>query len=61
MVSIIHALGASLRLQIKLIFTFDNLVTLSFESEKDKSWQVLPRLLRKTPKLQNLVIKVSVS
>ncbi|CAN7063854.1 unnamed protein product [Brassica oleracea var. botrytis] len=49
--------SASLRLQIKLIFTFDNLVTLSFESEKDKSWQVLPRLLRKTPKLQNLVIK----
>ncbi|RID48302.1 hypothetical protein BRARA_I04823 [Brassica rapa] len=41
----------------KLIFTFDNLVTLSFESDKDKSWQVLPRLLRKTPKLQNLVIK----
>ncbi|XP_033134438.1 F-box/LRR-repeat protein At5g35995-like [Brassica rapa] len=41
----------------KLIFTFDNLVTLSLESDKDKSWQVLPRLLRKTPKLQNLVIK----
>ncbi|KAL0653841.1 hypothetical protein Bca4012_096532 [Brassica carinata] len=41
----------------KLFFTFDNLVTLSFESDKDKSWQVLPRLLRKTPKLQNLVIK----
>ncbi|XP_048622979.1 F-box/LRR-repeat protein At1g48400-like [Brassica napus] len=44
----------------KLFFTFDNLVTLSFESDKDKSWQVLPRLLRKTPKLQNLVIKVDV-
>ncbi|KAF3570590.1 hypothetical protein F2Q69_00063173 [Brassica cretica] len=25
----------------KLIFTFDNLVTLSLESDKDKSWQVL--------------------
>ncbi|CAH8382802.1 unnamed protein product [Eruca vesicaria subsp. sativa] len=36
---------------------FHNLATLSFESDKDKSWQVLPRLLRITPKLQNLVIK----
>ncbi|KAG7532975.1 F-box domain [Arabidopsis thaliana x Arabidopsis arenosa] len=36
---------------------FNNLVTLSFESHKDKGWQGVPRLLKNAPNLQNLVIK----
>ncbi|CAH2058753.1 unnamed protein product, partial [Thlaspi arvense] len=36
---------------------FNNLVNLSFESHKERGWQVLPLLLKKSPKLETLVIK----
>ncbi|KAJ0229336.1 hypothetical protein HA466_0317080 [Hirschfeldia incana] len=36
---------------------FKNLLTLSFESDKDKGWHVVPRLLQRAPNLQTLVIK----
>ncbi|KAL1225010.1 putative F-box protein [Cardamine amara subsp. amara] len=36
---------------------FNNLVKLSFESHKERSWQVLPLLLNKSPNLETLVIK----
>ncbi|CAL9234886.1 unnamed protein product [Arabidopsis halleri] len=36
---------------------FHNLVTLSFESDKEISWQVVPLLLNKSPNLETLVIK----
>ncbi|KAL1205219.1 F-box/LRR-repeat protein [Cardamine amara subsp. amara] len=36
---------------------FNNLLTLSFESDKEKGWQVVPLLLTNSPNLQTLVIK----
>ncbi|KFK39856.1 hypothetical protein AALP_AA3G297400 [Arabis alpina] len=36
---------------------FSNLVNLSFESHKERGWQVLPLLLKKSPNLETLVIK----
>ncbi|KAF2582000.1 hypothetical protein F2Q68_00001983, partial [Brassica cretica] len=36
---------------------FQNLVTLSFESEKERGWQVLPLLLNNSPNLETLAIK----
>ncbi|EOA18915.1 hypothetical protein CARUB_v10007547mg [Capsella rubella] len=36
---------------------FKNLVKLSFESHKERGWQVLPLLLKKSPNLETLVIK----
>ncbi|CAL9224620.1 unnamed protein product [Arabidopsis halleri] len=36
---------------------FNNLVKLSFESHKERGWQVLPLLLKKSPNLETLVIK----
>lgn len=41
------------------IRVFENLLTLSFKSDKDKGWHVVPRLLKRAPNLQTLVIKVS--
>ncbi|KAL1226246.1 F-box protein [Cardamine amara subsp. amara] len=41
----------------KSIPEFNNLVKLSFESHKERSWQVLPLLLQRSPNLENLVIK----
>ncbi|WZZ47859.1 hypothetical protein YC2023_044118 [Brassica napus] len=37
---------------------FNNLIKLSFESHKERGWQVLPLLLRKSPNLETLIIKV---
>ncbi|XP_018487822.1 putative F-box protein At1g64540 [Raphanus sativus] len=39
------------------IRVFENLLTLSFESDKDKGWHFVPRLLKRAPNLQTLVIK----
>ncbi|KAL1195730.1 F-box/LRR-repeat protein [Cardamine amara subsp. amara] len=36
---------------------FHNLTTLSFESDKEKGWQVVPLLLNNSPNLETLVIK----
>ncbi|XP_010436712.1 PREDICTED: putative F-box protein At1g64540 [Camelina sativa] len=36
---------------------FNNLVKLSFESHKERGWQVLPLLLKKSPNLETLVIR----
>ncbi|XP_020885088.1 F-box/LRR-repeat protein At2g29930-like [Arabidopsis lyrata subsp. lyrata] len=36
---------------------FHNLVTLSFESDKEIGWQVVPLLLNKSPNLETLIIK----
>ncbi|KAF2613712.1 hypothetical protein F2Q70_00013921 [Brassica cretica] len=36
---------------------FNNLIKLSFESHKERGWQVLPLLLRKSPNLETLIIK----
>ncbi|KAG2308410.1 hypothetical protein Bca4012_082496 [Brassica carinata] len=36
---------------------FHNLLTLSFESNKEKGWQVVPLLLNSSPNLETLVIK----
>ncbi|KAF3558337.1 hypothetical protein F2Q69_00016787 [Brassica cretica] len=38
---------------------FHNLLTLSFESDKEKGWQVVPLLLNSSPNLETLVIKIS--
>ena len=37
---------------------FHKLLTLSFESDKEKGWQVVPLLLNNSPNLETLVIKV---
>ena len=39
---------------------FQNLVTLSFESDKERGWQVLPLLLNNSPNLETLAIKVNI-
>ncbi|ESQ47335.1 hypothetical protein EUTSA_v10028052mg [Eutrema salsugineum] len=36
---------------------FNNLARLSFESHKERGWQVLPLLLKRSPNLETLVIK----
>ncbi|CDY58942.1 BnaAnng15600D [Brassica napus] len=36
---------------------FHNLLTLSFESDKERGWQVVPLLLKNSPNLETLVIK----
>ncbi|XP_010480591.2 PREDICTED: putative F-box protein At1g21990 [Camelina sativa] len=36
---------------------FHNLLTLSFESDKERGWQVVPLLLNSSPNLETLVIK----
>lgn len=40
---------------------FSNLVKLHFESNTEEGWEVLGRLLNKSPKLETLVLKVSKS
>ncbi|KAF3546424.1 hypothetical protein DY000_02002624, partial [Brassica cretica] len=44
-------------LYCKSVPVFQNLVTLSFESEKERGWQVLPLLLNNSPNLETLAIK----
>ncbi|KAL0674781.1 hypothetical protein Bca4012_002762 [Brassica carinata] len=44
-------------LYCKSVPVFHNLLTLSFESDKEKGWQVLPLLLNNSPNLETLVIK----
>ncbi|KAG7581739.1 FBD domain [Arabidopsis suecica] len=41
----------------KSIPVFPNLVTLSFESDKERGWQAVPLLLNNSPNLETLVIK----
>ncbi|ESQ56237.1 hypothetical protein EUTSA_v10026785mg [Eutrema salsugineum] len=36
---------------------FNNLLTLSFESHSERSWQIVPYLLKNSPKLETLIIK----
>ncbi|KAG7568975.1 Leucine-rich repeat 2 [Arabidopsis thaliana x Arabidopsis arenosa] len=40
---------------------FHNLVTLSFESDKEIGWQVVPLLLNKSPNLETLIIKTALT
>ncbi|CAN6979386.1 unnamed protein product [Brassica oleracea var. botrytis] len=44
-------------LYCKSMPVFQNLVTLSFESDKERGWQVLPLLLNNSPNLETLAIK----
>uniref|UniRef100_A0A0D3B764 F-box domain-containing protein n=1 Tax=Brassica oleracea var. oleracea TaxID=109376 RepID=A0A0D3B764_BRAOL len=44
-------------LYCKSVPVFHSLLTLSFESDKEKGWQVLPLLLNNSPNLETLVIK----
>ncbi|CAH8253160.1 unnamed protein product [Arabidopsis lyrata] len=41
----------------KAMPAFQNLLTLSFESDKERGWQVVPLLLKSSPNLETLVIK----
>ena len=38
---------------------FQNLLKLSFESDKERGWQVVPLLLNSSPNLETLVNKVN--
>ncbi|CAF2284715.1 unnamed protein product, partial [Brassica napus] len=44
-------------LYCKSMPVFHKLLTLSFESDKEKGWQVVPLLLNNSPNLETLVIK----